>query len=156
MGQEIERKFLVNETLWRAVQPAGTEYRQGYIVNSKTKTVRVRIAGEQGYLTIKGATQGATRAEFEHKIPLDDARGLLTLCEGPLIEKTRYKLEFDGLLWEVDEFSGDNAGLIMAELELDSEDQPFQKPDWVGREVTDDPRYYNANLVNNPYSRWSS
>ena len=154
MGQEIERKFLVDEALWREVQPSGTEYRQGYIVNTKAKIVRVRIAGDQGYLTIKGATQGATRAEFEYEIPLDDARRLLTLCEGPLIEKTRYKLEVDGLLWEVDEFSGDNEGLIMAELELDSEDQPFQKPAWAGQEVTDDARYYNANLVSNPFSRW--
>ncbi|MCB0192441.1 MAG: CYTH domain-containing protein [Anaerolineae bacterium] len=154
MGQEIERKFLVDEALWREVQPEGTEYRQGYIVNTKAKIVRVRIAGDQGYLTIKGATQGATRPEFEYKIPLDDARRLLTLCEGPLIEKTRYKLEVDGLLWEVDEFSGDNEGLIMAELELDSEDQPYQKPAWAGQEVTDDARYYNANLVSNPFSRW--
>ncbi|MCB0163097.1 MAG: CYTH domain-containing protein [Anaerolineae bacterium] len=154
MGQEIERKFLVDEALWREVRPAGTDYRQGYIVNTKAKIVRVRVAGAKGYLTIKGATQGATRAEFEYEIPVEEAHQLLQFCEGPLIEKTRYKVEFEQHLWEVDEFSGENDGLIMAELELDSEDQPFTKPAWVGQEVTHDPRYYNANLVTNPYSRW--
>ena len=154
MGQEIERKFLVDKALWYEVRPEGTDYRQGYIVNTKGKTVRVRVAGAKGYLTIKGATQGATRAEFEYEIPVEEARQLLQFCEGPLIEKTRYKVEVEQHLWEVDEFSGENDGLIMAELELESEDQPFAKPAWVGPEVTDDPRYYNANLVKNPYSRW--
>lgn len=154
MGREIERKFLVDEARWREVQPQGSDYRQGYIVNTKAKTVRVRIAGRQGYLTIKGATEGATRTEFEYEIPLEDARQLLQFCEGSVIEKTRYKIEVDQMLWEVDQFSGENEGLIVAELELASEEQPFRKPDWVAEEITDDPRYYNANLVNNPFSRW--
>lgn len=154
MGQEIERKFLVDAALWANHRPDGKSYRQGYIVNSQTKIVRVRVAGTKGYLTIKGATQGATRAEFEYEIPVEDAEQLLQFCEGPLIEKTRYKIEVDQNLWEVDEFSGENDGLIIAELELESEDQRFTNPTWLGPEVTDDPRYYNANLVKNPFSRW--
>lgn len=154
MGKEIERKFLVDEALWRDVRSEGKSYRQGYIVNTPEKTVRVRVAGDKGYLTIKGATQGATRTEFEYEIPADEAEQLLAFCQGPLIEKVRYKVEYSQLLWEVDEFFGENEGLILAELELESEDQPFEKPAWIGLEVTDDPRYYNAKLVNNPFSRW--
>jgi adenylate cyclase len=117
--------------------------------------VRVRIAGEQGFLTIKGKTQGISRLEFEYEIPLADAHTLLTeLCEKPLIEKYRYLLDYEGFTWEIDEFLGDNAGLIVAEIELKSENQAFVQPDWLGEEVSHDPRYLNANLIRNPYKNW--
>jgi CYTH domain-containing protein len=154
MAKEIERKYRVREdNAWRDVQ--GTIYRQGYLSTVKERTVRVRTIGQQGYLTIKGMTVGATRLEFEYKIPVADAEEMLdTLCERPLIEKTRRKIEFGGLVWELDEFSGVNAGLVIAEVELESEDKVFNKPPWIAEEVTDDPRYFNANLVAYPYSLW--
>lgn len=153
MGTEIERKFLVEEGAWR--QAPATRYRQGYLSTVKERTVRVRTIGDQGYLTIKGLSVGASRLEFEYPIPVDDANQLLSeLCERPLIEKDRHKLDHAGLTWEVDEFFGENQGLILAEVELASEDQPFARPDWVTEEVTEDPRYFNANLIANPYSRW--
>ena len=117
--------------------------------------MRVRSEGDRAYINIKGATVGATRAEFEYEIPLQDAEELLNeLCQKPLIEKTRYKIENGGHTWEIDEFFGDNQGLIVAEIELNSEDQDFEKPDWVGEEVTHDPRYFNANLNKHPFSQW--
>ncbi|MGD2136744.1 MAG: CYTH domain-containing protein [Gammaproteobacteria bacterium] len=153
MAREIERKFLVTTREWQSGD--AQEYRQGYLNLDKERTVRVRIAGEAAYLTIKGITQGATRREFEYAIPLADARELLTnLCHKPLIEKRRHKVRHGGLTWEVDEFFGDNAGLVVAEVELEDEDQPFERPPWLGEEVTDDPRYYNASLVDNPYRNW--
>jgi len=154
MGKEIERKFLVRGDAWRKGQ--GTLYRQGYLNTAKERTVRVRIAGQQAFLTVKGLTRGATRPEFEYPIPVDDARTMLdTLCEHPLVEKRRYRLDVGGLIWEIDEFFGDNQGLVVAEVELDSEDQSFEEPDWVVKEVTGDPRYFNVNLVEHPYSEWS-
>ncbi len=154
MGREIERKFLVREDgAWR--QAGGTLYRQGYLNTTKERTVRVRTIGQQAYLTIKGITIGASRLEFEYQIPVQDANQMLDeLCEKPLIEKKRYQVEHGGRVWEVDQFFGDNQGLIVAEVELESEDQTFPKPDWVAQEVTDDPRYFNANLVQHPYSQW--
>ena len=117
--------------------------------------MRVRVAGDQGTLTIKGITVGATRREFEYEIPLDEARTILDeLCERPLIEKTRHVIEWEGFTWEIDEFSGVNAGLIVAEVELEHEDQAFPRPPWLGEEVTDDARYFNANLIRRPYSTW--
>ncbi len=154
MGQEIERKFLVKSDTWRAFAK-GSTYRQGYLNSVKERTVRIRTAGDKAYLTIKGLTAGATRMEFEYEIPVSDCNTMLdTLAERPLIEKKRYKVEFDGLTWEIDEFFGENAKLIVAEVELQREDQVFKKPDWVGDEVTGDPRYFNANLVKHPYSQW--
>lgn len=154
MGTEIERKFLVCGDQWR-LNAIGTLYRQGYIVNTPEKTVRVRIAGDRGYLTIKGATVDVSRAEFEYEIPVTDAAEMLeTLCQGPLIEKTRHKILVGDLLWEVDEFSGDNVGLIMAEVELPAPDYPLELPDWVGEEVSHDVRYFNANLSHTPYTTW--
>lgn len=154
MPTEIERKFLVKNDDWRSLG-TGTFYCQGYLVNSPSKTVRVRIAGEQAYLTIKGATAGIARAEYEYAIPTDHAQELLeTLCEPPLIQKTRYRVELDGLLWEIDEFDGENQGLIVAEVELADEQQAIALPDWIGAEVSHDSRYYNANLSKHPYSRW--
>jgi CYTH domain-containing protein len=152
MGTEIERKFRVKEGTWRNVK--GTSYRQGYLSTVKERTVRVRTIEDKGYLTIKGIAIGASRMEFEYEIPHQDAATLLHSCEKPLIEKNRYRVEHGGFVWEVDEFFGENQGLIVAELELESEDQYFPKPDWVGEEVTGDPRYFNSNLIKNPYTKW--
>ena len=154
MGQEIERKFLLANDGWRE-NATGTVFRQGYLSTDPDRNVRVRIKGEKAFLTIKGRTEGVSRLEFEYEIPLDEAQDLLdTLCHKPLIEKTRYKVHIDGLVWEIDEFEGENRGLILAEVELESEDQAFERPSWLGREVSDDTRYYNSNLVANPFSRW--
>nr|WP_315430663.1 CYTH domain-containing protein [uncultured Albidiferax sp.] len=152
MGIEIERKFLVTGPDWR--QGVGTFFSQGYLNRDKQRTVRVRIAGAQGFLTIKGANQGATRAEFEYEIPLSDAEQLLALCDGPIIQKVRRVLVHAGFTWEVDEFEGLNAGLVVAEIELTSEDEVFERPLWLGREVTDDARYFNSNLATTPFSAW--
>ncbi len=156
MGKEIERKFLVNGDAWRSLGQ-GTCYRQGYLSTVKERTVRVRTIADKGYLTVKGVTEGIARAEFEYEIPIDDANALLDgLCERPLIEKDRYKISHGDHTWEVDEFFGDNAGLIMAEVELEREDQAFETPEWVGAEVSDDPRYFNANLIANPFRNWGA
>ncbi|BAT54753.1 hypothetical protein NOS3756_37260 [Nostoc sp. NIES-3756] len=153
MAKEIERKFLVNGDSWRQLGE-GSLYRQGYIA-SQGATVRVRIAGNQGYLTIKGPTVNFSRSEFEYPIPLADAEEMLdTLCDRPLIEKTRYKIEWSGLVWEVDEFAGANQGLIIAEVELTDEAQQVEIPDWIGTEVTGDARYFNSYLVKHPFGEW--
>ena len=152
MAKEIERKFLLKEYPWP--NKTAIRYRQGYLNSSKERTVRVRTIGDKGFLTVKGITVEASRLEFEYEIPFQDANKLLEICEKSLIEKNRYKVEEGGLVWEIDEFLGENQGLIIAELELESEDQEFEKPDWVGEEVTGDPRYYNANLIKNPYTKW--
>lgn len=155
MGQEIERKFLVTDCSWRE-QGEGRLYRQGYLPTRDHRTVRVRVVDQQGYLTLKGPTQGLTRSEFEYAIPASDAVVMLeTLCEPPLIEKRRYCLKVGDHQWEIDEFLGDNAGLVLAEIELSSETEAFQRPPWLGTEVSHDPRYYNANLVRHPYKTWS-
>jgi CYTH domain-containing protein len=155
MGTEIERKFLVRDA--SVVDGlTGTRYRQGYLSTDPERTVRVRRAGEQAFLTIKGLTQGATRSEFEYEIPGADGDALLGLCEPPLIEKTRYRIDRGGLTWEVDVFEGANAGLVVAEVELPSEDAPFDVPDWAGDEVTADRRYLNANLVRRPFLSWAT
>ncbi|MBE9039293.1 CYTH domain-containing protein [Oscillatoriales cyanobacterium LEGE 11467] len=155
MAVEIERKFLVVGNQWRSLA-AGVDYAQGYIASGTGKTVRVRIAGDKGYLTIKGATVGLARMEFEYPIPVADAREMLDrLCNEPPIEKVRYKIPIGDLVWEVDEFTGVNQGLIVAEVELTHERQEIQLPDWIGAEVSHDARYYNANLAKFPYSSWS-
>ncbi|MEL6854232.1 MAG: CYTH domain-containing protein [Cyanobacteria bacterium J06607_13] len=160
MPQEIERKFLVASDRWRDALAArnltGQFYCQGYIATVHPgQSVRLRIVGEQGYLTIKGPTEGLSRAEFEYDIPVDDARELLeTLCDRPFIEKIRYRLPIDNLVWEIDEFQGDNAGLVIAEVELTSAGQTVSLPDWVGKEVSGDVRYYNSSLVKRPYGQW--
>jgi CYTH domain-containing protein len=154
MGIEIERKFLLTGNSWKQLSE-GSAYRQGYLNSVKERTVRVRTIDDKGFLTIKGISVGATRVEYEYEIPFGDAETLLDdLCERPLIEKTRYKISYGGCIWEVDEFFGENEGLIVAEIELESEDQSFDKPEWVGEEVTGDPRYFNSNLIKEPYSRW--
>jgi len=153
MSIEIERKFLVEGDGWKAAADAGLECRQGYLVSDKQRTVRVRILGDRGYLTIKGATDGISRMEFEYEIDRPDAAYMLMLCEN-MIEKRRYMIEHNGMTWELDVFSGANEGLVMAEVELESEDQEFDLPDWAGTEVSDDPRYYNAHLARYPFTMW--
>ncbi|BAY30318.1 adenylate cyclase [Nostoc carneum NIES-2107] len=154
MAAEIERKFLVQGDSWRHLAE-GSLYIQGYISTKKEATVRVRIAGNQAYLTIKGKTVQYSRSEFEYPIPLEDAREMLnTLCEKPLIEKTRYKIAYGNLIWEIDEFDGVNKGLILAEVELSHEQQQFELPIWVGEEVSHDPKYFNSNLAQHPFSQW--
>jgi adenylate cyclase len=152
VGIEIERKFLVVGDEWRQEHPARLS--QGYLSRAKERTVRVRLAGEHAFLTIKGATTGATRAEFEYEIPLSDAEQMLRLCDGPVIEKFRHVLTHQGVTWEIDEFFGENQGLVVAEVELKSEDQKFEKPKWLGQEVTSDSRYFNSNLSSRPYNTW--
>lgn len=154
MPQEIERKFLVIKDSWRNLAE-GKIYRQGYISIQKTATVRIRVIGNEGYLTIKGPSSKYSRSEFEYPIPIADAQEMLdTLCERPLIEKVRYRVEYGNLIWEIDEFDGDNKGLIVAEVELSDEEQQIDVPDWVGEEVSHDPKYFNSNLVKNPFSQW--
>ncbi len=153
MGLEIERKYLVRGDVWRR-GAEGVPFRQGYLSRARGRVVRVRTMGDRAVLTVKGADRGATRLEFEYPIPRSDAIQMLEFCEQPLIEKTRYRIPFGGLIWEVDEFHGVNEGLIIAECELESEDQAVTRPDWVGEEVTGDPRYYNANLSARPFSTW--
>ncbi len=153
MATEIERKFLVGSDEWRSLAKP-TRYRQGYLSSAKERVVRVRTIDDRGFLTIKGITEGLSRLEFEYDVPIDDAMSLLELCEKPLIEKNRCKISLDGLVWEVDEFFGDNEGLIVAEVELEDENQAFDKPSWIGEEVSGDPRYFNSNLIKNPYTTW--
>lgn len=154
MAQEIERKFLLKNDEWRKLTK-GVLYRQGYLSTAPERTVRVRVVGEKAYFTVKGLTKGLTRVEFEYEIPLEDANQLLDeLCQRPIIEKLRHKLDFAGFTWEIDEYLGENQGLTIAEVELDSENQAFELPSWVGKDVSDEPKYYNANLVANPFSKW--
>ena len=153
MAQEIERKFLVTGDAWRTDN--GMLIRQGYLHNEIDGTVRVRTKGERAYLTIKGGTTGIARMEFEYEIPLMEADEILDdLCQKPLIEKVCHEVHVGSFKWEIDEFLGENASLVVAEIELDNEGQDFPKPDWVGAEVSEDPRYLNANLVKSPYSKW--
>lgn len=154
MSVEIERKFLVRGEHWKTLGQ-GVLLRQGYLSSDPGRVVRVRIEGDVAMLTIKGRSVGATRGEWEYPIPLEDARVFLDrLCERPVIEKKRYRIPFEGNTWEVDEFFGENTGLVVAEIELESETQMFTKPDWIGDEVTHDARYFNSNLLRNPYSNW--
>ena len=154
MPKEIERKFLLKNDSWRG-QDTGKRYRQGYLSTVKERTVRVRTAADKGFVTIKGITVGASRSEYEYEIPVSDANEMLDrLCERPLIEKTRYRISHAGLVWEVDEFEGENRGLITAEVELKDVHQSVTPPDWIGKEVTGDPRYFNANLVAKPFTTW--
>jgi len=154
MGVEIERKFLLQGDGWRN-QGQSTLLRQGYLSSHKDRTVRVRIAGDEAFLTIKSRNVGARRGEWEYPIPVAEAAELLDgLCEQPLIEKYRHRIQQGRHVWEVDEFLGVNAGLVVAEIELDSEDEAFDKPDWIGEEVTGDVRYLNSNLIKQPYTSW--
>ncbi|MBI9102426.1 MAG: CYTH domain-containing protein [Spirochaetales bacterium] len=152
MGKEIERKYLIKGEGWRDAE--AVYYCQGYLARKPDATVRVRVAGNEGFLTIKGAPLGMSRDEWEYSIPVGEAEEMMNLCRTPLIIKNRRKIESGGFLWEVDEFLGDNEGLILAEIELKSEEQVFSVPEWIGEEVTGDARYYNSNLSENPYKNW--
>jgi adenylate cyclase len=155
MATEIERKFLVNGDSWRDAVESQEHVMQGYLANGENTTVRVRVKDAAAFLTIKGMMRGISRAEYEYSIPVADAEAMLKdLAVSPPIEKTRYRVRFGAHLWELDVFAGENAGLIMAELELASEDESFELPDWAGEEVSDDLRYYNVNLSRHPYQRW--
>ena len=152
MGTEIERKFLVINDNFKTDE--GIDYQQGYLNRSPERTVRIRTAGDKAFITIKGKSVGAKRPEFEYEIPLSDAKEMLAMCEGPIIEKTRYICIHEGMKWEIDVFHGENEGLVIAEIELKSEEQEFSKPSWVGKEVTMEPRYYNSSLSAKPFSSW--
>jgi len=152
LGTEIERKFLVNDKSWKVGQPR--EIIQGYLNSDPLRTVRVRLDDELGWLTIKGKNEGVSRVEYEYKIPKEDAEKLLALCENSVVEKKRWVVPFKGLTWEVDEFLGDNFGLIVAEVELETEDQNIELPSWVGTEVSYEAKYYNSNLSQVPFCKW--
>ena len=155
MGVEIERKFLVDHDKWKGVlKPEGRKIRQGYLLNANLKNIRIRIFGDEAFVTFKGATSGITRREYEYAIPVSDAAELLDNFAEAEIAKTRFCLEIAGNVWEVDVFEGDNEGLIMAEIELDTEDDTFDTPPWIGAEVSDDDRYYNSNLSIHPFKSW--
>lgn len=156
MATEIERKFLLRDESWRESANGGTRFRQGYLIGAQRASVRVRIEGEQANLNIKSATLGIQRQEYEYPIPLEEAEELLdTLCEQPQIIKTRYLVPYGKHTWEIDVFSGDNEGLVVAEVELGAEDEAFEHPPWIGEEVSGDTRYYNVCLVSHPYKDWT-
>ncbi|MFO7883482.1 MAG: CYTH domain-containing protein [Desulfobacteraceae bacterium] len=155
MAIETEKKFLLRSDLWRQKAFKAEFITQGYLKNDKTGVVRIRTAGSKGYITVKGITCRASRLEYEYEIPLNDAQDMLNLlCAPPLVEKKRHFIKHKDFQWTVDEFSGENNGLILAEIELETKDQPFEKPEWLGREVTEDPRYFNSNLIEYPYGKW--
>jgi adenylate cyclase len=155
MGKEIERKFLINYEKWlKAEKPSGQLYRQGYLLTDPQKTIRVRLTETSGFLTIKGLSVGATRLEYEYEIPFSEAAELLDNFSISELSKRRYKINFRDKIWEIDEFLGDNNGLIIAEIELKSEEERFELPEWIGKEVTGEEKYYNSNLTISPYKNW--
>lgn len=155
MATEIERKFLVRDDSWRSSVDSSVEIRQGYLAGSEKSSIRVRVADDKANINIKSATLDVTRVEYEFKIPLTDALEMLdNLCEDPLIEKTRFHVQHGVHLWEVDVFGGENQGLVVAEIELGERDEEFDRPEWLGEEVSSDPRYYNVCLVKHPYKDW--
>ncbi|MCE7996033.1 MAG: CYTH domain-containing protein [Roseivirga sp.] len=155
MAIEIERKFLLSNSSWREEIYGSWQISQGYLSSAPERTVRVRILDQQAFITIKSKTQGTKRAEFEYEIPIRDARELILLCENSIIEKVRYLVKIENKTWEIDEFAGDNQGLIVAEVELETEEETITLPRWVGKEVSDKPRYFNASLIRHPYNQWT-
>jgi adenylate cyclase len=156
MAIEIERKYLVKSMDWKVKADAGTRLLQGYMANTEKVAIRVRIASKQAWLTLKSASSGIRRLEFEYPLPVADAKQILDeFCLGQVIHKTRYRLPLGGHVWEIDVFHDVNEGLVLAEIELKNEQENFTLPDWIGQEVSGDKRYYNANLSQNPYSGWS-
>lgn len=155
MGEEIERKFLVRDDRWKK-NVSGTLVRQGYLSSQKERIVRIRTMGDKGFLAVKGLTEGISRLEFEYSIPKLDADTMLgQLCERPLIEKARYAIHIAGVMWEIDEYRSENEGLVVAEVELKSENQELKEiPEWIGEEVSSDAKYFNSNLIRHPYSKW--
>jgi len=155
MAVEIERKYLVNNDSWRASIEAQARIMQGYLANNDNASIRVRVKGDAAYLTIKGATSGISRSEYEYQIPVEDAEAMLReLAVFPAIDKVRYSVRAGHHLWDLDVFAGENEGLVMAEVELGSEDEAFEMPDWAGEEVSGDTRYYNVSLAQKPYKHW--
>ena len=155
MGIEIERKFLVDHSKWQQVEkPQGNHFRQGYLLDDAKRTIRIRVTDTEGFITIKGTTSGITRKEFEYNIPVAEGIEMLDAFAQSEVDKVRYCITYKGKLWEVDVFNGDNKGLIMAEIELDEENEEFEHPDWLLNEVSDDARYYNSNLSKNPFKNW--
>lgn len=154
MNNEIERKFLLKNADWKKFADVGVSIKQGYLNSSQELTTRIRTKGNQGFITIKGKTEGISRAEFEYKIPLEDALNLLKLCQNSIIEKTRFEVKIDTKVWEIDVFEGENQGLIVAEIELSSETETFEKPEWLGEEVSFENKYFNACLAENPFNNW--
>lgn len=155
MGTEIEHKFLLRDERWRQQTTRSVRMRQGYLTSDERCSVRVRVAGDQGFLNVKSGTLGIQRSEYEYPIPLAEAEEILdTLCAKPVLEKTRHYVLVGEHCWEVDEFAGANAGLIVAEVELSRPDEPFERPDWAGEDVSGDPRYYNSRLARQPYTTW--
>lgn len=155
MPIEIERKFLLANNNWRDEVIRSSRIRQGYMGKIDKASVRIRVQGDKANINIKSATLDMRRMEYEYEIPLDEAEEMLDqLCDQPQVDKTRYFVEFGSHLWEIDEFYGENEGLFVAEVELGSEDEVFEKPEWLGQEVTEDPRYYNVNLIKHPFKAW--
>jgi adenylate cyclase len=156
MAKEIERKFIVDPKFIKSLDN-GTNIKQGYLPSSNNTVVRIRITDKKAFLTIKGENKGAVRSEFEYSIPFSDANQILKeLCEKPYIEKTRYIVNYSGVNWEVDVFEGDNEGLTIGEIEIETEDEYVDIPNWAVKEVTDDPKYFNSNLIKNPYKKWKN
>ncbi len=157
VAQEVERKFLIRSDEWRHHSTGCQRIRQGYLIGAARASIRIRVAGEQAWLNIKSATLGVERREYEYAIPLADAEEMLAeLCERPQIEKVRYEVPWGDHTWEIDSFEGDNAGLVVAEIELGQADEPFERPPWLGEEVSDDPSYYNVRLIQHPYREWEA
>ena len=155
MAVEIERKFLVKNDSWRSDIESQAQIMQGYLANGAKATVRIRVKGDAAYLTIKGATSGISRSEYEYRIPVEDAQEMLQeLAVNSPIDKVRYRVRCGEHLWDLDLFAGENVGLVMAEVELGAEDEAFEMPAWAGEEVSSDRRYYNVNLAQNPFKRW--
>lgn len=155
MAEEIERKFLLRNDDWRRSVVAIHDYRQGYMANTERCSIRVRLSSGRAHINIKGATLTIRRREYDYEIPYEDGLEMLeAFCEGAIVEKRRHIVEYEGHRWEIDVFIGDNAGLVMAEIELDAIDEAFARPPWLGEEVSDDPRYYNVYLARHPYKTW--
>jgi adenylate cyclase len=155
VATEIERKFLVVNDAWRSAAKPGIRFRQGYLAGTSKASIRVRVEGSAANLNIKSATLGLRRQEYEYPIPLDEAEAMLDdMCEGKLVEKTRYCVDVGAHVWEIDVFEGENAGLVIAEIELDHEDESFERPEWVAEEVSHDARFYNVYLAQHPFKEW--
>jgi adenylate cyclase len=154
MPQETERKFLLTNDSWKTAVVRRLEIKQGYLNTDPKRTVRVRLKGDTGILTIKSESVGISREEYEYEIPYEEARSLIRLCEPPVIDKVRHEVRYEGHLWEIDVFAGANEGLTVAEIELSTEDEAFAHPEWLGQEVSDDPRYFNSQLVACPFCDW--
>ena len=155
MAVEIERKFLLKNQDWKTIADSGVNIKQGYLNSHIERVVRIRLHGNKGVLTVKGKTNHTSRLEFEYEIPFNEAVEMLALCEKPIIDKIRYEVDFENNTWEIDVFDGENKGLIVAEVELSDENQKIEIPSWIGEEVSHDSKYYNAALINFPFSKWT-